>query len=378
MQEYKTLKIENIYNIDDINKALPLLNSSGIDTLTDKTNIILNFDTVDIKLLENIKYNPLIQKTIEELYKIRSFSSSNGKIVFKSFNKEKRVKNKKENSKKRLAYEYYKKDFSKTNNELNKKFINKIHCADSLDIIKKFPDNCIDIVLTSPPYNFGINYENTNDVNIWEDYFNKLFNIFRECARVLKDSGRIIINVQPMFSDYIPTHHLISNFFLKEGLIWKGEIIWEKNNYNCKYCTWGSWKSPSSPYLKYSWEFVEIFCKNSLKKEGDKNNIDIEAEEFKKWVYGKWSIAPERNMKKYKHDAMFPEELVKRLLKLFSYKNDIVLDPFNGAGTTTKVAKQLNRKFIGIDISEEYCKTAEDRLNDYFNISKKEKDLFNS
>lgn len=378
MQEYKTLKIENIYNIDDINKALPLLNSSGIDTLTDKTNIILNFDTVDIKLLENIKYNPLIQKTIEELYKIRSFSSSNGKIVFKSFNKDKRVKNKKENSKKRLAYEYYKKEFSKTNNELNKKFINKIHCSDSLDIIKKFPDNCIDIVLTSPPYNFGINYENTNDVNIWEDYFNKLFNIFRECVRVLKDSGRIIINVQPMFSDYIPTHHLISNFFLKEGLIWKGEIIWEKNNYNCKYCTWGSWKSPSSPYLKYSWEFVEIFCKNSLKKEGDKNNVDIDSEEFKKWVYGKWSIAPERNMKKYKHDAMFPEELVKRLLKLFSYKNDIVLDPFNGAGTTTKVAKQLNRKFIGIDISEEYCKTAEDRLNDCFNMSKKEKDLFNS
>ena len=378
MQEYKTLKIENIYNIDDINKALPLLSSSGIDTLTDKTNIILNFDTVDIKLLENIKYNPLIQKTIEELYKIRSFSSSNGKIVFKSFNKDKRVKNKKENSKKRLAYECYKKEFSKTNNELNKKFINKIHCADSLDIIKKFPDNCIDIVLTSPPYNFGINYENTNDVNIWEDYFNKLFNIFRECVRVLKDSGRIIINVQPMFSDYIPTHHLISNFFLKEGLIWKGEIIWEKNNYNCKYCTWGSWKSPSSPYLKYSWEFVEIFCKNSLKKEGDKNNIDIDSEEFKKWVYGKWSIAPERNMKKYKHDAMFPEELVKRLLKLFSYKNDIILDPFNGAGTTTKVAKQLNRKFIGIDISEEYCKTAEDRLNDCFNMSKKEKDLFNS
>ena len=364
MQEYKTLKIENIYNINDINNALPLLNSSGINAFADKTNIILNFDTVDIKLLETIKYNPLIQKTIEELYKIRSFSSSNGKIVFKSFNKEKRVKNKKENSKKRLAYEYYKKDFENTNNELDKKFINKIHRADSLELIKKFPDNCIDIVLTSPPYNFGINYENTNDVNIWEDYFEKLFNIFKECVRVLKDSGRMIINVQPMFSDYIPTHHLISNFFLKEGLIWKGEIIWEKNNYNCKYCTWGSWKSPSSPYLKYSWEFVEIFCKNSLKKEGEKNNIDIEAEEFKKWVYGKWNIAPERNMKKYKHDAMFPEELVKRLLKLFSYKNDIVLDPFNGAGTTTKVAKQLSRKFIGIDISEEYCKTAESRINE--------------
>ena len=156
MQEYKTLKIENIYNINDINHALPLLNSSGINTFADKTNIILNFDTVDIKLLENIKYNPLIQKTIEELYKIRSFSSSNGKIVFKSFNKDKRVKNKKENSKKRLAYEYYKKDFENTNNELDKKFVNKIYCADSLELIKKFPDNCIDIVLTSPRYNFGI------------------------------------------------------------------------------------------------------------------------------------------------------------------------------------------------------------------------------
>lgn len=156
MQEYKTLKIENIYNINDINHDLPLLNSSGINTFADKTNIILNFDTVDIKLLETIKYNPLIQKTIEELYKIHSFSSSNGKIVFKSFNKEKRVKNKKQNSKKRLAYEYYKKDFKNTNNEINKKFVNKIHCADSLELIKKFPDNCIDIVLTSPPYNFRI------------------------------------------------------------------------------------------------------------------------------------------------------------------------------------------------------------------------------
>ena len=89
MQEYKTLKIENIYNINDINHALPLLNSSGINTFADKTNIILNFDAVDIKLLETIKYNPLIQKTIEELYKIRSFSSSNGKIIFKSFNNNK-------------------------------------------------------------------------------------------------------------------------------------------------------------------------------------------------------------------------------------------------------------------------------------------------
>ncbi|MEI0488473.1 site-specific DNA-methyltransferase [Brachyspira pulli] len=362
METKKILKIKNTYDDYDIDNAIPLLASSGIIISRDRFDIILNFDVVDLKLLEKLAYNPLIKKIVEELYKIRSFSSSNGKIVFKSFNKEKKVKNKKENSKKRLAYEYYKKDFFKINNQLDEKYLNKIYYADSLELLKNFPDNCIDIVLTSPPYNFGIEYKNTDDVNIWKDYFDKLFLIFKECIRILKNSGRIIINVQPMFSDYIPTHHLISNFFIKEGLIWKGEIIWEKNNYNCKYCTWGSWKSPSAPYLKYSWEFVEIFCKNSLKKTGDKNNIDIEGEEFKKWVYGKWSIAPERNMKKYNHDAMFPEELVNRLLKLFSYKNDIVLDPFNGVGTTTKVSKKLGRRFIGIDISEEYCQTAEKRL----------------
>jgi DNA modification methylase len=107
-----------------------------------------------------------------------------------------------------------------------------------------------------------------------------------------------------------------------------------------------------------------VFCKNTLKKEGDKNGIDITGDEFKKWVYGKWSIAPERKMKEYGHAAMFPEELARRVIKLFSFQNDIVLDPFNGAGTTTKIAHKLNRQFVGIDIDKAYCETAENRLLD--------------
>jgi DNA modification methylase len=126
------------------------------------------------------------------------------------------------------------------------------------------------------------------------------------------------------------------------------------------------------PYLKYTWEFIEVFCKESHKKEGDSSKIDITGDEFKKWVYAKWDIAPEGNMKKYNHPAMFPEELVARLLKLFSYQNDIVLDPFNGAGTTTLVANKLERRYIGIDVSEEYCKTAEKRLES----EQKQKKLF--
>lgn len=116
------------------------------------------------------------------------------------------------------------------------------------------------------------------------------------------------------------------------------------------------------PYFKYTWEFIEVFSKDTHKKTGNNKDIDIKGEEFKKWVYVKWDIAPEMRMKEFDHPAMFPEEVPNRLIKLLSYKNDIVLDPFNGVGTTTLVAKKLGRKFIGIDLSEKYCKTALERL----------------
>jgi len=252
--------------------------------------------------------------------------------------------------------------------------VNKIVCGDSETILKAFPDNFVDIIVTSPPYNFGLKYENdkNKDALYWQDYFDKLNKIWKECFRVLKPAGRLCVNIQPLFSDYIPTHHIISKQLLESGLIWKAEILWEKHNYNCKYTAWGSWKSPSMPYLKYTWEFIEVFCKESHKKVGDSSKIDITGDEFKKWVYAKWDIAPEGNMKKYNHPAMFPEELAARLLKLFSYQNDIVLDPFNGAGTTTLVANKLGRRYIGIDVSEEYCKTAEKRLES----EQKQKKLF--
>jgi DNA modification methylase len=149
---------------------------------------------------------------------------------------------------------------------------------------------------------------------------------------------------------------------MENKLIWKGEILWEKNNYNCKYTAWGSWKSPSNPYLKYTWEFVEIFSKGDLKKTGNKEDADITADEFKKWVVARWSIGPERRMKEFDHPAMFPEDLVERVLKLFSFKNDIILDPFNGVGTMPVVARRLKRRYIGIDISKDYCIKAEERI----------------
>lgn len=265
-------------------------------------------------------------------------------------------------------YFYASNTFSDKNNILPDDFVNSIVCDDSLKFLSKLPDNCVDLIFTSPPYNFGIGYDSAEDDTDWAQYFKQLFSIFNECIRILKYSGRIVVNIQPLFSDYIPCHHIVSNFFMGEGLIWKGEILWEKNNYNCKYTSWGSWKSPSSPYLKYTWEFIEIFSKGDLKKMGNKEDIDISADDFKEWTVAKWSIAPERRMGLFGHPAMFPEELAKRIIKLFSYKHDIVLDPFNGVGTTTYVANKLGRRYIGVDISDRYCDKAKDRIesNDLF------------
>jgi site-specific DNA-methyltransferase (adenine-specific) len=243
-------------------------------------------------------------------------------------------------------------------------FVNRIICADALRALARIPDKSIDLIITSPPYNFGHAYAQDphDDTHEWNRYFEQLLAVWRECERVLKSGGRIAVNIQPLFSDYVPTHHVISHQLSSLGLLWKAEFLWEKNNYNAKYTAWGSWKSPSMPYIKYTWEFIEVFDKASHKKGGRREDIDITADEFKEWVLGRWSFPPEIRMKDYHHPAMFPEELPRRLMKLFSYKNDIVLDPFNGAGTTSLVAWKLHRRFIGIDVSRQYCDMALKRL----------------
>jgi len=344
------------YNVSDSEVTI-FLNSLDFEYF--KTRIERIKSDSESNLLKTI-----LDIIVLEIDSIKSYGLKGKKRVFVGYDKERKVKGRKEKEINRGQY-YYARDnnFSKENVSIPEEYENKIICGDSYDILKKLPDNCVDLIFTSPPYNFGLDYESNSDAHYWDNYFNKLFRIFDECIRVLKYGGRIVVNIQPLFSDYIPSHHIISNYFMSKKLIWKGEILWEKNNYNCKYTAWGSWKSPSNPYLKYTWEFLEVFAKGTLKKEGDRDKADITADEFKKWVVGKWSIAPERNMKSYDHPAMFPEELALRVLKLFSFENDLVLDPFNGVGTTTYVAKITNRRYLGIDISKEYCEKAENRID---------------
>lgn len=311
----------------------------------------------------NPLYDRILDSFVATIDGVRSFGLKGDKRVYVGYNKERKVENRKDKESNRGTY-FYAKDapFLKESKHLPADFTNKIICGDSETVLQELPNNCVDLIFTSPPYNFGLAYDSQNDADAWERYFQKLFQVLDQCIRVLKFGGRLIINVQPLYSDYIPSHHVISNFLMERKMIWKGEILWEKNNYNCKYTAWGSWKSPSSPYLKYTWEFIEVFCKGTLKKEGKMDDADISVDEFKKWVVGKWSIAPERKMQEFDHPAMFPEELARRALLLFSFKGDLVLDPFVGVGTTCVVAKQNGRSFVGIDTSSKYCETARARL----------------
>ena len=342
-----------------------LLNGQSVEIYLKSLN--LNKFSSDTKKIINQHDNHkdlsrILGEIVRKIESIKSYGIKGGKRIYVNYNQERKVKGRKGKEENRLAGKSKQKTAISPSNQLPSKYKNAILCEDSLTLLKRLPDNCIDLIFTSPPYNFGLEYKSTQDAQDWNGYFEKLFKIFDEGIRVLKYGGRFIVNIQPLFSDYIPSHHIVSNYFLSKNMLWKGEILWEKNNYNCKYTSWGSWKSPSSPYLKYTWEFLEVFAKDSLKKPGSSENADISGDEFKKWVVAKWSIAPERKMKQFGHPAMFPEELAERAIKLFSFKGDIVLDPFNGVGTTTAVAKRLGREYIGIDISKDYCNKANKRL----------------
>ncbi len=332
------------------------------ENLWQRILIVLKVSKND-KFPDNLKEHPLVL-LYNEILTVKSYGIKTGKNLYTGYADDRKVNGRKEKKNSRGSTFYAPESkFLRFRNEIPNIFENKIISGDSEEILAKLPDNCVDIIITSPPYNFGLNYESNPDDISWTEYLNKLYRIFDECIRVLSWGGRIIVNVQPLFSDYVPLHHLISSYFMSRKMIWKGEVLWEKNNYNCKYTSWGSWKSPSSPFLKYTWEFIEIFCKGDLKKSGEKTDIDITADEFKNWVLAKWSIAPERRMKEFDHPSMFPEELVRRCLKLFSYRGDVILDPFNGVGTTSYVAAKEGRRYLGIDVSEKYCRIAESRIN---------------
>lgn len=238
--------------------------------------------------------------------------------------------------------------------------INEILCGDCLDVLKELPSESIDFIVTSPPYNVGIDYGEYKDNKKYETYLDSLDLVWEQCFRVLRNGGRIAVNLGDTGRNpYYPVHCDVASRLRTKWYL-MGIIIWNKQN--CLSNTaWGSWMSASAPHLRGLHEFIIIAGKNGKFFRKDKKDDYWQKREFLRNTLEIWNISPE-SKKLIGHPAPFPVELPKRLIKLYSYPNDIVLDPFCGSGTSCVAAHYLYRKWIGIDINPEYCELARKRL----------------
>jgi DNA modification methylase len=239
-------------------------------------------------------------------------------------------------------------------------YLDKIICGDCLEVMRQIPDGTVHLAITSPPYNLGIDYDNHNDSLAYENYLKWMREVWLETKRVLVPGGRFALNIAPTsIKDFRPIHHDFSNQLREIGMIMRTEILWYKQTMG-RRTAWGSWKAPSNPHIVPSWEYVLVFCKDSWNLESDDKEADITSEEFKRFSDGFWYIPPET--KRRGHPSPFPEELIYRLIKFYTYKNNVVLDMFGGTGTVAVVAQKTGRHFIHIDISQKYCEITEQRL----------------
>ena len=259
--------------------------------------------------------------------------------------------------------------------------INKIHLGKWEDIMPDIPDGSVDLVLTSPPYNIKLGtskkvdrkpYDTYDDDMTNEEYLDWMEKLFIESNRVLKTGGRMVINIGDSANGKIPLHAyftvsaLTLNLPLQnsfEPFLMMSTIIWNKNQI-ANRTAWGSWLSPSSPSFPTMHEYILIFSKGMYLHEGDKNKITMNKDQFIRNAVAMWNFLPETQlMQKYDHPAMFPETLPQRVIEMLTYEDDVVLDPFCGAGTTCVVAKRNRRQYIGIEMSEKYVNASIKRLS---------------
>ena len=229
----------------------------------------------------------------------------------------------------------------------------------------KFPDNCVPLVVTSPHYNASKAYD--EDLSLTE-YLAMLHDVFTECYRILTPGGRMVVNVANLGrKPYIPLSSHINLIMHEIGFMHRGEVIWDKSASAGSSCAWGSFQSASNPCLRDIHEYLLIFSKGDYKlprtkDERSEGRIDtIGKDEFIQQTKSIWSFSTE-SARRVNHPAPFPVELPKRCIEMFTFLGDVVFDPFLGSGTTAVAAKQAGRIYVGCDISEEYCKIAEQRL----------------
>lgn len=266
-------------------------------------------------------------------------------------------------------------------------FVKKILQGDCVEVMKTMPENSIDLIVTSPPYGVGIEYDVHNDDMNFEDYkiFSKRW--LSEAYRILKDDGRIALNIPYEINrqDQGGRIFMVSEVWTimqKIGFKFFGLVDLNENSpHRSKTTAWGSWMSPSSPYIYNPKECVILaYKKDRIKKvkgepqwvgvveeieteEGKKRNKTMYTEdqkkEFMELVYGQWDyFADTKQLTK----ATFSMDIPTKAIKILSYRNDLVLDPFAGSGTSLCAAEIHDRRWIGIELSPNYAEVARKRV----------------
>ena len=228
------------------------------------------------------------------------------------------------------------------------------HSSEQMD---ELPDSSVHLVITSPPYNVGKDYDENMT---FDDYREMLNRVWQECYRVLVDGGRLCINIANIGrKPYMPLHLFFAMDLIDTGFMMRGEIVWDKGGAAGISCAWGTWLSAENPVLRDVHEYILVFSKGRFTR--NKGESSIVRNDFIEYTKSVWRM-PTEAATKIGHPAPFPLVLPTRLIQLYSYKTDVVLDPFIGSGTTALAAKQLGRRYIGYDVKPNYVQLANDRL----------------
>ncbi len=247
-------------------------------------------------------------------------------------------------------------------NPVPPEYLDSVILGDAREVLKELPDNSVPFMVTSPPYNVGKEYD--QDLTLGE-YLDFVEEVMSEVYRVLVWGGRACFNVANLGrKPYIPLHAYLIERFEGIGFLLRGEIIWDKGDAVSGSSTaWGTWKSAVNPTLRDQHEYIIVMSKGDFKRRAEGKRDTITSDEFLEYTRSVWRFPPE-SAKRVGHPAPFPEELPYRCIQLYTFKGDVVLDPFAGSGTTCVVAVKTGRRFICIDINEEYVKIAENRIRE--------------
>jgi DNA modification methylase len=252
---------------------------------------------------------------------------------------------------------------SEVENAIADKNLNQIFCKSS-EKMSELPDNSIHLMVTSPPYNVGKDYDSNLSL---EEYRDLLKRVFQETYRVLVPGGRACVNIANLGrKPYLPLHSYIIEDMHKIGFLMRGEVIWNKASSASQSFAWGSWLSATNPTLRDVHEYILIFSKEGFARKKPVNRKPtITKEEFMEFTKSIWTFSAER-ARRVGHPAPFPVELPYRLIQLYTFEGEVVLDPFVGSGTTCVAALKTNRKYVGYDTDKKYCDLAENRIKESF------------